>query len=558
MNGNAAFRTQETNPDQNWDDQYKHQRMSVFIVVDGHLPDSMRAQVETYFEWCKTEKQLQDYKILALAVLPTEITLGKVSTVVSVARKLRLRRRDLFVAIGSTALTNTVGFAAPTYRRSTPWIFIPTDLVGVLRCPGCDYKVSVDHRTDEGRLHRAKFALSHPPIASFFDLSFLGPLHKHDMKHAKALMIDLAVRTGGELLSHLEAYTDKMSASIQEAPNLLTAIQLAADAKIGAIDKLPHENDLCPTNVDFSDLTAQIINKITDNATDHAYSTALAVSLTCSSLLVKRRLCNADLDRVLSLIRSADLPIYDETLQANGLWKHLMHSAQDQAGASAFISPIALGTKECLKITDFSLDDIGQALSILRNRSPGTFLQPSGSKHISPAVNDCKSKDIMSDSFCEQTAVQNVQYHVVLVPDIFKASNKSLVQDYCVDKIQGRRKKILVVIDDHLAGTVSEIKDYFTKNSSAIEKFRIFPMQVSSKGKDIDSVLRVVNTAIDLGISRRDLLIVVGGGTLMDIVGFAAAMYEGGTPYLRIPTTLVGMVRIFGAHISSFEPDSEL
>lgn len=34
----------------------------------------------------------------------------------------------------------------------------------------------------------------------------------------------------------------------------------------------------------------------------------------------------------------------------------------------------------------------------------------------------------------------------------------------------------------------------------------------------------------------------IGSGTLMDIVGFAAAIYKGGIQYIRIPTTLVGII----------------
>lgn len=34
----------------------------------------------------------------------------------------------------------------------------------------------------------------------------------------------------------------------------------------------------------------------------------------------------------------------------------------------------------------------------------------------------------------------------------------------------------------------------------------------------------------------------MGGSTLTDIVGFAAALYQGGITYIRIPTTFVGLI----------------
>lgn len=43
-------------------------------------------------------------------------------------------------------------------------------------------------------------------------------------------------------------------------------------------------------------------------------------------------------------------------------------------------------------------------------------------------------------------------------------------------------------------------------------------------------------------VDRRTIAIAVGGGTLTDTVGFAAATYMRGVPWLAVPTTVVGMV----------------
>jgi 3-dehydroquinate synthase len=45
------------------------------------------------------------------------------------------------------------------------------------------------------------------------------------------------------------------------------------------------------------------------------------------------------------------------------------------------------------------------------------------------------------------------------------------------------------------------------------------------------------------GLVRRDEpVIAVGGGVLLDIAGLAANLYRRGVPYIRVPTTLVGLV----------------
>ena len=586
MDSQTADTMQETPPNQDWDDEYKHQRMNVcsdrhvkvhtavvnglfdldqkddasrlidyfdpkykqrrnlLVVIDGQLPQSMRTKAESYFEKCKTKNLLQDYEILALSVPPTERNWDKVSTVVSVARKLRLRRRDLFVAIGSTAVTDVVGFAASTYRRSTPWVAIPTDLVGILSCSGCNHKVSLDHTTEDGKFHRAKFSLPHPPVASFSDFNFLGPFDEHEIKRAKAMMIDLTVCKGDGLLSHLETYVDKMSANPQEEAHLLAGVRLAVDAKIGAIDKLPNEHEQGATKVNFIEIAKETIDRLLDDLViDDGYSTTLAVALTVALLSVSKSLSKVDFECVTSLIQRAELPIYDNRVEADALWIGLIHSVRSRPESSVLMFPLSLGIEGPLKFEDFSFEDIRETLLVLRDfSSTSSSSKISEPKSEETSEHEYSQQDHTANTCCEQSAVHNVQYHVVSVPEIFEASNKTLIQDYCVDHTHGRKKKILVVMDDHLADTTSVIENYFSVNRASIDNYRVFPMQVSSKGKDLDNTLKVVNAAMDLGMTRQDLFIVVGGGTIMDIIGFAAAFFEGGTPYLRIPTTLVGMI----------------
>ena len=59
----------------------------------------------------------------------------------------------------------------------------------------------------------------------------------------------------------------------------------------------------------------------------------------------------------------------------------------------------------------------------------------------------------------------------------------------------------------------------------------------------MDMVLQIADAIHTLGIDRRlDPVIAIGGGVCMDIVGFAASIYRRRTPYVRVPTTLMGYV----------------
>jgi shikimate kinase/3-dehydroquinate synthase len=60
--------------------------------------------------------------------------------------------------------------------------------------------------------------------------------------------------------------------------------------------------------------------------------------------------------------------------------------------------------------------------------------------------------------------------------------------------------------------------------------------------KTIDSVARIWDTALSIGIDRRAVLVAVGGGVIGDLTGFAAATLMRGIRFVQVPTTLLAMV----------------
>lgn len=79
--------------------------------------------------------------------------------------------------------------------------------------------------------------------------------------------------------------------------------------------------------------------------------------------------------------------------------------------------------------------------------------------------------------------------------------------------------------------------------SSHAQESHYLVREIGEADKSVAQVLDLVADLDELGIRRRaDLIVAVGGGVLMDVVGFVASIYRRGTPYLRVPTTLVGLV----------------
>lgn len=67
-----------------------------------------------------------------------------------------------------------------------------------------------------------------------------------------------------------------------------------------------------------------------------------------------------------------------------------------------------------------------------------------------------------------------------------------------------------------------------------------FPAGERSKTRE--TWLRLSDSLLDRGLGRDSAVIALGGGVAGDLVGFVAATYMRGLPYLQVPTTLLAML----------------
>ncbi|MEV5341986.1 sedoheptulose 7-phosphate cyclase [Streptomyces sp. NPDC052676] len=144
-----------------------------------------------------------------------------------------------------------------------------------------------------------------------------------------------------------------------------------------------------------------------------------------------------------------------------------------------------------------------------------------------------------SDSWTVE-AVKQVRYHVVEAPDLFEPGNPLLLSG-CADAPLRPGDRRLVVIDSNVHKLHGErITRYFDHHGIAVT---LLPVRADESVKRWSLVTEVVDAMNDFGIDRRrEPVIAIGGGVLLDVVGLAASLYRRGTPYVRIPTTLVGLV----------------
>lgn len=64
------------------------------------------------------------------------------------------------------------------------------------------------------------------------------------------------------------------------------------------------------------------------------------------------------------------------------------------------------------------------------------------------------------------------------------------------------------------------------------------------KYKDLPTLMKVYDKAIETRMDRRCTFVALGGGVIGDMCGYAAASYLRGVNFIQIPTTLMAQVKL--------------
>ena len=85
-----------------------------------------------------------------------------------------------------------------------------------------------------------------------------------------------------------------------------------------------------------------------------------------------------------------------------------------------------------------------------------------------------------------------------------------------------------------------DITSYCTKNRSVIHLTEQIVIAGGEQCKnDYGNVERILNAVNDNRICRHSFVVAIGGGAIIDMVGYAAAIAHRGVKLIRIPTTVL-------------------
>ncbi|NLL99918.1 MAG: 3-dehydroquinate synthase [Treponema sp.] len=98
-------------------------------------------------------------------------------------------------------------------------------------------------------------------------------------------------------------------------------------------------------------------------------------------------------------------------------------------------------------------------------------------------------------------------------------------------EIKKQKNKIIKITDTTIAKIYPQIIDENTLIINSGEKF-----------KDINSVCKIIEFALEKDLTRHDTFVGIGGGVICDLTAFASSIYKRGAKLHLIPTTLLAMV----------------
>ncbi|MFN6569993.1 3-dehydroquinate synthase [Dendronalium sp. ChiSLP03b] len=159
-------------------------------------------------------------------------------------------------------------------------------------------------------------------------------------------------------------------------------------------------------------------------------------------------------------------------------------------------------------------------------------------------VLDIKPNSIFNLQSIHQSVSVRFNYEILFTNNLFNLKNFTLAQVITTDG-EKKPKKVVAVIDAGLLQYWPELPKQlaaYTKFYAEILTLAVEPMIVpgGEAAKNDRTLLEQIHKLIEAaGLCRHSYLLAVGGGAVLDLVGYAAATAHRGIRLIRIPTTVL-------------------
>jgi 3-dehydroquinate synthase len=129
---------------------------------------------------------------------------------------------------------------------------------------------------------------------------------------------------------------------------------------------------------------------------------------------------------------------------------------------------------------------------------------------------------------------EKIEFDFQLVHQVFDICQPDLASYYTA------LKRCLAIVDDTIYQLYgSQLQQYFQYYGIELT---VFPVVIREPDKTLETFQAIIDAFCRFNLLRKEPVLVIGGGLVTDVTGFACAAYRRSTNYIRIPTTLIGLI----------------
>ncbi|KAF5872346.1 putative 2-epi-5-epi-valiolone synthase protein [Botrytis fragariae] len=129
---------------------------------------------------------------------------------------------------------------------------------------------------------------------------------------------------------------------------------------------------------------------------------------------------------------------------------------------------------------------------------------------------------------------EKIEYDFTFIDGVFNIDNPNLAECYT------HWGRCLAVTDMNIYNVYGKQMEKYFQHYNI--KLVFHKTKIGEKAKTIPTFLSIVDSMTEFGIYRKEPVLVVGGGLVTDVAGFACAAYRRNTNFIRVPTTVIGLI----------------
>lgn len=178
------------------------------------------------------------------------------------------------------------------------------------------------------------------------------------------------------------------------------------------------------------------------------------------------------------------------------------------------------------------IKDVSKAFRLINSLAPALLAQVNLNGEEQPLHPPRTILFATDDAICKTPIQQRIWY----APKLFSPDCRLLI-----DVLRPPQGRIIMCVDDQVWSIYGEMLETWAAAQSI--ELVIIPVPSGEQSKTVETWLQTMGELWHANPLRHtEPIVAIGGGAVTDLVGFVASVWRRSTPWVRIPTTLLGMV----------------